>query len=241
MKHLCFVLLLAASFPAMAQHGDMGNFFPSITHELGGSFQKFDGLNSRIATLPQYKQLPAYASMLELGWFKQQRQFIMTGGFTAASSMGADHDKRSSTIRFLGVHADLGYDVLNSSRVMLYPMVGLGLEKYQARFFKDNSSVAFDDLISSPTVQNDIRSLDLTNGFFNYRLGLGVGFKSPKYPSNSIGIQVGYSGSFKSNPWKSNQNQTLAGAPEDKVSRFSVGIILIGRPGSMKQGSMKHE
>ncbi len=117
---------------------------------------------------------------------------------------------------------------------MLYPLVGLGFEKYQARFFKYNSSVDFDDVLSSSTVQNNIHSLDLTNSFFNYRFGFGVAFKNPKFPSSSIGIQAGYTGSFQSNAWKSNQDQSLQNAPEDKLSRFYFGLVLTGRPGYMK-------
>jgi hypothetical protein len=238
MKNISFILLLAISLPAIAQHENMGNVFPEITHVIGGSFQKFDGLNSRIANFPQYKQLPDYAAMLELGWFKMRKRVISTGGINVASSMGANHDKRSSTIRFIGGHADVGYNLLTSDRVILYPLAGLGYEMYQARFFKDNSAVDFDNAAGSSTVQNNLHSFDLRNAFFNYRFGFGIAFKHPRYPSGTIGIQAGYTGSFQSNPWKSSQDQTLGNAPEDKLSRFYVGLVLTGRPGMM--GSMKH-
>lgn len=231
MKNIAIILLLISAMPAFAQHDNMMDFMPDITHAIGGSYQKFNGLNGRIANFPQYKQLPNYAATLELGWFKEHGQVITMGGFTAGSSMGADHDKRSSNIRFIGVHLDLGYNLLRSGRVLLYPMVGLGLEKYQARFFRDNSAVDFDDVLNSPTAQNNIHSLDLTNGFFNYRAGFGVAFRNPKYPSSTLGIQAGYTGSFTSNPWKSNQTQSFSNAPEDRLSRFFVALIVTGRPG----------
>ncbi len=110
---ISFVLLMATALPALAQHEGMESFMPDITHIIGGSFQKFDGLNSRIANLPQYKQLPNYAAMLELGWFKQRGRLISTGGFTAASSMGANHSvsgkatRRSLTSKSLQFLGDL--------------------------------------------------------------------------------------------------------------------------------------
>ncbi|MEO7767948.1 MAG: hypothetical protein ABIS01_10995, partial [Ferruginibacter sp.] len=139
-------------------------------------------------------------------------------------------DKKSSTIRYIGINADLGYDVIQSDKIMLYPLAGIGFQAYQAIFYKDNSAILFDDVLQSPAVQNNIRSVRFNNTFFVYRLGLGFAVKSPKNPSNSIGIQAGYSGSFKKHSWKSNEGQVLADAPEDKISQFFVGIVLSSKP-----------
>ena len=99
-------------------------------------------------------------------------------------------------MRFLSGGFDLGYDVIPAERVMLYPLVGIGAETYRAIFYKDVNAVNFNDVANSPTVQNNIRSLKLTNTFFTYRLGMGVAFKAPK-SNHTIGLQGGYTAGFK--------------------------------------------
>ena len=147
--------------------------------------------------------------------------------------MSGDRNEKSSSLRSMGVHAEIGYNLLNSKMVLLYPLAGLGYEMYQARFFKDNSSVDFNDVLQSSTVQNSITPVTFKNSFFNYRLGFGISLKSPKYPSNSIGLQAGYVGSFSSISWRGNDNQDLMNAPKDKLSRIYVGLVLAFSPWGM--------
>ncbi len=215
---------------SQAQMDKWEAFIPQMSQGIGGGFQKFNGLNGRIANFPQYKGLPSYTANLDMGWFKEKKRVISSGGFSAGSSMGANHDKESSTIRFLGLHADAGYNLLRGDRVLLYPLVGLGLESYQARFFQDNSGVDFNNLLGSSAVQNNVRPLELKNFFFNYRLGLGVAFRNPAMPHSSIGLQAGYTGSFSSHDWRTNNNQVLMNAPEDKLSRVYVSLTMICQP-----------
>jgi hypothetical protein len=113
---------------------------------------------------------------------------------------------------------------------MLYPLVGIGLEKYQARFFEDNSEVPFDNVLANPALRNAIRPVDFKNRFFNYRLGAGVQFSSAKHPAHSIGLQAGYTGSFKKNDWRSSDDQALQNAPEDRLSRFHVSLVFGFKP-----------
>ena len=227
-------MLIGISLSSAAQHhkehDKKDHFLPLITRGLGGSIQQFDALNGRIAGLPQYKELRNYAGTLSLGWFKERNQFISDAGITAGSSMSGDRDKKSSTIRYIGFNANIGYDVLESEKIMLYPLAGIGFQKYQAIFYKDNSGVDFNNVLQSSTVQNSISSVKFNNAFLVYRVGFGVSVKSPKYPSNSIGIQAGYTGSFKKHAWKSNEDQVLRNAPEDRVSQFYVSIVLTSKP-----------
>lgn len=212
--------------------------FPEMSRAVGISFQKFDGLNGRIASFPQYKELRNATGVLQLGWFKEKKQFIHQINIMGGSSMSGDRDKRSSTIRYLGVGAEIGYDVIKDERIALFPLVGLGYQRYQARFFKDNSSVNFNDVLQSPNVQNNIRSVDFINGFFNYRLGIGIAARSAKYPC-SIGIQAMYTGSFKDHAWRSSQDQTLANAPVDKLNQIYAGLVFTCKPFfMMKRGKM---
>jgi hypothetical protein len=239
MKVISFVFLLVVSLSSIAQEdkdGKKDKFMPLVTRGLGVSFQKFDGLNTRIAKFPQYMQLRDYAATLSLGWLKEHNNFISGADITAGSSMSGDRDKKSSTIRYITPGFYFGYNVLKGNKVMLYPLAGLGFQAYQARFYKDNSAVNFDTVLVSPATQNSIRPVDFKNSFFTYRLGFGVAFKSPKHPSSSIGIQAAYTGSFKSHAWRSSDDQALANAPEDKLSQFQVGLIFTSAPWFM----MKH-
>ena len=235
MKTIISLLLLCFCLTSFAQEDKKFDFMPDMSRGLGVSFQKFDGLNSRIANFPQYKQLPDHTGVLQLGWFKEKHQFISNFNFMAGSSMSGNKNEKSSTIRYLGVGADIGYDFIKNEKVMLYPLVGLGYQAYQARFYRDNSAVDFNAVLQSTNVQNSVNPLDLKNGFFNYRLGFGLATKFAKNAC-SFGIQAIYTGSFSDQTWKSGQNQTLANAPSDKLSQVYAGLVLTCRPFYM----MKH-
>jgi len=237
MKTITSLLFISLCLSSFAQENKM-EFFPEMSRGAGISFQKFDGLNNRIANFPQYKQIRDATGVLQLGWFKESHQFISQMTLMAGSSMSGDRDAKSSTIRYLGAGADIGYDFLKSDKVALYPLVGLGYQAYQARFFKDNTAVDFNSVLASSTVQNNIKSLDLTNGFFNYRLGAGIAATSAKRHA-SIGIQALYTGSFQNRAWRSNQDQTLSNAPSDKLSQVYIGLVITASPlFMMKKGHM---
>ena len=238
MKTIFPFLLVIICTSSFAQDNMKADMFPEMSRAAGVSFQKFDGLNSRIAGFPQYKEVRNATGVLQLGWFKEMHQFISQINLMGGSSMSGDRDKRSSTIRYLGVGAEIGYDFIKSEKIAVFPLVGLGYQKYQARFFKDNSAVSFNDVLQSPVIQNNIRSLDLKNGFFNYRLGFGIAARSTKHQC-SIGIQAMYTGSFKDHEWRSNQDQILANAPSDKLSQIYAGLVFTCKPFfMMKRGHM---
>lgn len=163
----------------------------------------------------------------------KKNNFISGLSLTGGSSLSGDRDKRSSALQFLAGQFNIGYDFIPGDKFMLYPLAGLGFEGYQAKFYKDNSGVNFNDVLNSPGTQNSTRPVKFTNKFATYNLGFGFTVKSPKC-NNSIGIQAGYTGSFKDKAWKSSDNQELANAPVDRLSRFQVGLIFTGMPHSMK-------
>ncbi|MEJ7586363.1 MAG: hypothetical protein WKI04_02255 [Ferruginibacter sp.] len=230
MKIIISIALVGMGFTGTAQQEKKEHIIPMFTHSIGASFQQFDGLNGRVAGLPQYQQLKGHTATLGLGWLKECKRVISGAGLTLGSSMSGDRDERSSTIRYYGLNADVGYDVLKSERVMLFPLAGLGFQKYQAIFFKDNSAVDFDEVLESSTTQNNIQSVRFHNSFLVYRLGFGVSLSSPKHAGHSIGLQAGYSGSFKKNKWRSNENQSLANAPQDEIGQFFVSLVFANKP-----------
>jgi len=224
MKIKMLVFLLVISVSVVAQEHKNDEFIPQYTLGVGVGMQKFNGLNDRIAKFPEYKKLSDYTGTLELGMLKEKRRMISDMNLMIGSSL-SNHDKKGSVIRFFGINFGLGYDLLKEKNIMLYPLAGLGFEGYQARFYRDNSSVPFDSLLQFPSAQNDLHSIDFTNYFFSYRLGFGVAFKSDKSPYGSIGLRATYTGSFSSHAWKSNQGQSLMDAPEDKLSQFHLALI----------------
>lgn len=171
---------------------------------------------------------------LQLGWLKEHNNLISGLTFTAGTSRSGDREKQNSVLRFYGFSLDIGYDVLNSPRIMLYPLAGVGYEKYQAKLYKDNSSVDFNGVLQSATEQNGLRPVDFKNSFLTYRLGAGFALKSSKNPSRSIGVQAGYIGSFKNHPWRSNENQALKNAPEDGLRRIFATLTFSCQPRFMK-------
>ncbi|MEO6549712.1 MAG: outer membrane beta-barrel protein [Ferruginibacter sp.] len=236
MKIIFSSLLLLSVVSSKAQQSMQSGNMPMVTRSIGASFQKFEGLNSRVAESPQFDQLKSHTATLGLGWIKEKNQIVSEGGVTVGSSMSGDRDKKSSTVRYAAINANIGYDVIKSDRVLLYPLVGLGGQAYQAIFYKDNSAVRFDDVLQSPVVQNNIQSVRFNNMFFVYRLGVGFAIKSPKNLGSAIGLQAGYTGSFKSRSWRSNEGQMLANSPEDKISQYFVSLVFSCKPMFMHKG-----
>lgn len=240
MKVIALCILIGLSSAAVAQH-DMDNMgkqnkrewmkkhLPYMSRTLGASFQSFDGINARVANLPQYKQLKDHTATIGLGWLQEQKQFVSGAAISLGSSLSGHRDEKSSTIRYIAANIDLGYDVIPGERFLLYPFAGIGGQAYQALFYRDNSAVNFNDVLNSPTVQNNISSIKFKNAFAVYRFGLGFSVKAPKYPA-SVGIQAGYTGSFKKHAWRSNEGQDLANAPEDRISQFFVSLVLMSKP-----------
>ena len=103
MKTILALFLLSVCATSFAQDANnnkwKADMFPEMSRAAGVSFQKFDGLNSRIANFPQYKELRNATGVLQLGWFQEHHQFVSQINLMAGSSMSGDRDKRSSTIR----------------------------------------------------------------------------------------------------------------------------------------------
>jgi opacity protein-like surface antigen len=234
MKIIAFFCLLSVSVVSMAQNNKNANSVPLMMHGVGVTFQEFDGLSDRIENFSQYKELNELMATLQLGWLKEHNNVISGMTFTAGTSRNGNKEKNNSILRFYGFSADIGYDVLGSQRIMLYPMAGIGYEKYQAKLLKDNSSVDFNGVLQSATEQNGLRPADFKNSFLTYRLGAGFALKSSKNPSHSIGLQAGYIGSFKDHKWRSSENQELKDAPEDGLRRIYATLTFLCQPNFMR-------
>jgi len=229
MKKLAFIILLLPAYASFAQfgmfagHKDSTSTF-SVYKNIGLSGQKFDNLNSRIKNYNQYKALPEEIFTIGVGSIMQKGHFVALNGFTVGYAMNGNRKKKNSTLGFIGINADAGYNLFTpASRAMIYPTVGLGLEGYRARFNKDLGTTSFNDVLGSNTDQNAIRPVTFYNLFFNYRFGLNFALQSQDR-TGAVGLQLGYTGSFNDNSWSTNYNQVLTNSPQDRLSRLFANL-----------------
>ena len=195
MKTIMLIALSIFSLSAMAQEkinnkakwDKMKSMKPIFTHGIGVSFQNFDALNHRIAGFPQYEGLNNRIWTLTAGSMHVMNNFVSQMTVTAGSSLTGNPSKKSSTLRTIGGGFDLGYDVIPSETIMLYPLIGIGGETFHAIYYRDVNAVEFDAVANSTTVQNTIRKTKFVNSAFTYRLGLGMSVKSP-IPINGYNI-----------------------------------------------------
>lgn len=235
MKTIMFIALSIFSLSAMAQEktdrkakwDKMKSYKPIMTRGIGVSFQNFDDLNHRIAGFPQFDGLKNRIWTLSAGSMHVMDNFVSQMTITAGSSLTGNPKERSSALRTIGGGIDIGYDVIPSKTVMVYPLVGLGAETYHAIFYRDVNAVPFDAVANSTTVQNSIRKTKFVNSAFTYRLGMGFSVKSPK-DDGTIGVQLGYVSGFHDERWKSAEYQNLSNAPRDVIKRFSISLIFSG-------------
>jgi len=241
MKTIILIALCAISVSVTAQEktykttkwDKMKSYMPVMTKSVGLTFVDFNRLNNRIDGFPQYNALKSHIWTISAGSMHVYNNFVSKFEIAGGSSLSGDPDKRSSTLRTAGANFDLGYDVIPSKKIMVYPLVGLGAETYHALYFRDVNAVDFDDVANSPTLQNNIRKTKFTNSFFTYRLGLGIALNSPN-DRGSIGLQANYVSGFQEERWRSAEYQNLDNAPKDGLHRINVSLVLTG--GKMMMG-----
>lgn len=195
-------------------------------HSHGISFQKFENLNKRVVANPQFEEAKNSTGTLQFGTFAERKRLITGFSINAGNSLSGDREKKSTSTSFIGLSADVGYNLLKSSHVLLYPFAGLGYETYKVKYNRDVSSIPFDSVLLSNNFQQRAENLVFNNSFLVYRVGMGMVITSKKHVRNSIGLQVDYSGSFKENHWKINNSQTLLNSPADKLSKISASVLI---------------
>ena len=197
-----------------------------LFHSHGVSFQNFDNLNNRIKGYPQYEQLKNTIGTLQFGIFTEYDKLIIGYNGNFGSSVSGDKNKKSGAINYLGGGIDLGYSIYKTPRISLYPFVGLGYEKFKASFNKDISAIPFDTVLASNNARQNTERPVFTNKFAVYKVGIGAFITSKKRPKNSLGLQVGYTGSFGEKEWKINNVQSLFNSPKDKLSKIFASILI---------------
>lgn len=219
------VFLLVIPAVAFSQTKDKNTTTKYLYHSPGISFQKFKHLNQRVATNAAYEPAGNSVATFQFGMLTETNKLQFNTAFTAGSNFKGKKSTRSTNMRMLDLSLDLGYDVLQQKRFSIAPFLGLGLASYSVSYYRDLSSIPFDSVLSSTSIQSQTKALTFTNTFINYRGGVNVAVKSAKNQHSSIALQVGYSGSFTANDWKINSFQTLANAPEDRLSKVFTNLV----------------
>lgn len=218
----CIHFLCATSFAQKSKPEIKRLFF----HSHGISFQKFENLNKRVAVYSQFEQAKNSTGTLQFGTFAERKRIITGFSINGGSSLNGDREKKSTATSFIGLSADVGYNLLKSSRVSLYPFAGLGYETYKVKYNRDVSSIPFDSVLQSNNFQQRAENLVFNNSFLVYRLGMGLFVTSIKNTQNSLGLQVGYTGAFSSQEWKINKTQILMNSPKDMLSKISASLLI---------------
>jgi hypothetical protein len=218
--------LIFFSIVTNAQSKRKADMKKSIFHSHGMSFQKFEDLNKRVVAYPQFEQPKNATGTFQFGRFAERNRLISVLSINGGSSLSGNREKKSTSTSYFGLSADVGYNLLKSSRVSLYPFAGLGSETYKVKFNRDASSVPFDSVLLSSNFQQRVENLVFNNSFIVYRLGVGMFVTSRKHVQNSIGLQVGYTGGFSPQEWKINTSQTLLNSPKDELSKIAASILI---------------
>ena len=227
MKYTLLAFLFTfISYISYAQNRSKKEVKRMFFHSHGISFQKFENLNKRIAAYPQFELAKNSTGTLQFGIVAERDRLITSYSINAGSSLSGDRKKKSTNTSFFGLSADAGYKLLKSASVSLYPFAGLGYEGYKVKLNKDVSAVPFDSVLNSTNFQQRAENIVFNNSFMLYRLGVGMVITSKKHVRNSIGLQVDYSGSFKTKEWRINRSQTLFNSPKDNLSKIAVSILI---------------
>lgn len=220
------ILLCSAMFPAMVmaqkkQKPDVKRYF---IHSHGITFQHFDDLSNRVNANSQYAALKNTTGTLQFGLMTERNKLVLNFSGGSGSSLNGSKTRKSSATRSLSGALDIGYIILDHNRISAYPFAGLGYEIFTVTLRKDISTVAFDSVLRSPAVQQNISPIKLTNSFITYRVGAAVNITSVRHPRNSLGILAGYTGGINRQEWKINDIQSLLNSPMDNLSKFFVQL-----------------
>lgn len=221
---LAFIILITCiQLQAQSKHISKKSHY--IYHSHGISFQKYTNLKARITSNPKYEHIPTSMGTLQLGFITVANKLSFTTGATVGNSLSGNKKTRSTACKMLGASIDVGYNLYAKDRLAITPFIGLEVENHTVQFNKDNSTIAFDSILSNTNIAQSVMPVIFYNTFFNYRTGITLSYKSIQNKRSSVGLQVGYSGSFAVTDWKINTTQTLATSPKDGLYKAFANVI----------------
>ena len=197
-----------------------------ITHAHGASYQRFPAISANIVSAANYKKPNPIIGTLHFGLITERDKTIFKYFLNGGNGFSGNKKTQSTATKMIGFSVDFGYYLINQKRFAIYPLAGLGYDRYTLILNRDNSVIPFDSVLQNPATRQRTNPVKLSNTFFHYRIGAGIKFNSVKHPRNSIGFDAGYGSSFKGNDWKINNTQTLAQSPNEKLSKYFALILI---------------
>lgn len=218
MRKIFFATLLLTNIYCVAQKKHTENF--RVYWGLGVITEKFQNLNNRIASHPEYEQLPNAEAVFNLGWVAEADKAIIDFNMFFGGSISGDPKKKSTNIGAFGTSLNLGYNFSANKNIRFYPFASLGYQAFETRLNKDVSSIPFDSVLQSSSTLQRTNRVIFNNNFFVYKLGVGVDLLNKKDNRKGLGLRAGYAGSFTSHEWTINDTQVLSNSPNDKLDQW---------------------
>lgn len=106
------------------------------------------------------------------GWGVVENLFIGGGGFGTSKSTGKED--LSVEFSYGGGFFELGYSVLNTNLISIFPSLGIGGYEFDMRFIPKLSDIPFDSLIENP---RRISEINISGILFNSSINLFIFLK----------------------------------------------------------------
>ena len=229
MKKIIISLFLVLPFLIKAQSNEGSKNADTVYKRifyLGYNYQNqsFNNLNSRLASLGSaYEKVPQSIFGFSTGVISMKNNFLSKMNFSFGTAFKRNEEKRNTELFAFQSSIEFGYNFSKNRNIQFYPLIGIGISTFNVRLYKDLSSINFNDVLQSPTVQASTSPVKLANSFGNYKVGFEVDFLN-RSGFRALAIIAGYTGSFEQSSWKVNNTQEVANAPADGLSQFFVGL-----------------
>ena len=229
MKKIIISLFLVLPFLIKAQSNEGSKKADTVYKRIfyfGHTYQNqsFNNLNSRIASLGSaYEKVPQSILGFNTGVISMKNNFLSKINFSLGVRIKGNQEKKNTEIFAFQNTIEFGYNFSKNKNIRFYPLVGFGVSIFNVKLYKDLSSINFNDVLQSSTIQASTSPVKLANTFANYRVGFEVDFTN-KSGFGEFALLAGYSGSFKQRSWRINKDQQVANAPVEGLSQFFVGL-----------------
>jgi len=231
MKKILFPIFLFGCIFSFAQQTKDSSHNFHFYWGFAGAGQNFDKLNNRLAQRPEYEQLKdLFQAGITFGWASETNKVITDFHFSFYGGTKGDKEKKSSRLLSQDISLLLGYNFSKNENIRFYPFAGIGYQSFQAKLNRDLSAIPFDSVLASSSTLQRTSSANLSNGFFTYKLGMGIDFLNKKDHRIGLGIRAGYVGSFTRREWRINEDQVLFNAPKDHLSGWFISLQLMRGP-----------
>jgi len=195
---------------------------------LGGSKLDIDALNDRLVSKASASFSDEFFSIG--GGFLRKKNSNWLLGVEGHLLLVEEQDYRmqdvshkASLIAAYGFF-DIGYAVVSSGDLNIYPLIGFGGGGMWLQIGKNN----FDDILEDP-----VRNANLTGGIFMFNFALGSDYliKVKEYEKNKGGIVFGFRAGYTYTPWNGawwTDNISIKGGPKIGMTgpyiRFMIGF-----------------